>query len=207
MSAKRPTRKSTSNLSPAQLESPDTLPPEELAARRARMDAEMAERNRRQGHDLLAEGARLLGQRRPGEAAAKLEKSAALLPDNVDVAINLAGAYVLQRRYSLAVSTLERAKTQEPTNPMVWVNLAAAYLGSLDLSGPQQQDQAIAAYEQALALDPKSPNVHYNLGLIYKDRKDWPRAEGWFRLALETDPTDSDAQYWLDYIADLELES
>jgi tetratricopeptide (TPR) repeat protein len=206
VAAKRSARKNTPAFSPAQLESPDTLSPEELAARRARMDSETAERNRRQGYDLLAEGARLLGQRRPGEAATQLERAATLLPDNADVAINLAGAYVLQRRYALAVSTLERAKDLAPTNPMIWVNLAAAYLGRLEISGPQQQDRAIAAYERALELDPHAPNVHYNLGLIYKDRKDWQRAQGEFRLALETDPGDSDAHYWLDQIASMAVE-
>jgi tetratricopeptide (TPR) repeat protein len=168
------------------------------------MEAETAERNRRLGHDLLMEGARLLSQRRPGEAAAQLEKAAVLLPDDVDIAINLAGAHILQRRYTLAVPILERARDLAPANAMVWVNLAAAYLGRLELSGPQQQQRAIAAYEQALSLDPRAPNVHYNLGLIYKDRKDWPTAQAYFLQALEVDPTDADASYWLDQLAAME---
>lgn len=165
------------------------------------MEAEAAERNRRLGHDLLAEGARLLSQRRPGEAATALEKAADLLPDDVDVAINLAGAYILQRRYTKAIPILERAADLTPANPMIWTNLAAAYLGRLELSGPQQQTRAIAAYERALALDPRAPNVHYNLGLIYRDRKDWSSAQLHFTLALEVDPTDADARYWLEQLA------
>ena len=86
----------------------------------------------------------------------------------------------------------------------VWINLAAAHLGRLELSGPQQQERAIAAYERALQLDPGAPNVHYNLGLIYKDRRDWPRAQAQFRRALEVNPDDDDARYWLDQLATLE---
>ena len=135
MTAKRSSRKNPPSFSPAQLESPETLPPDELAERRARMEAEATERNRRLGHELLMEGARLLSQRRPGEAAERLEKAATLLPDNVDVAINLAGAHILQRRYNKALPILERASDLAPTNAMVWINLAAAHLGRLELSG------------------------------------------------------------------------
>ena len=204
MAAKRSSSKNPPKFSPAQLESPETLSPDEVAERRARMEAEAAERNHRLGHELLMEGARLLSQRRPGEAAEKLEKAATLLPDNVDVAINLAGAHILQRRYNKALPILERASDLAPTNAMVWVNLAAAHLGRLELSGSQQQERAIAAYERALQLDPRAPHVHYNLGLIYKDRNDWPRAQAQFRQALEVNPADADAQYWLDQLATLE---
>lgn len=191
-------------LSPSQLESPDTLPAEEVARRRQQSAAEAAERQRRQGIELLSQGARLLAQSRPGEAAAKLEQAAALLPDDPDVAINLGGAYVMQRRFNRAVAVLEQASRLAPGNAMVWTNLAAAYLGSLELSGPVQQSQAIAAYQQALQIDPTAPNVHYNLGLIYKDRQEWPQAEACFLAALEVDPDDKDARTWLARLAQAE---
>ena len=85
------------------------------------------------------------------------EEAATLLPDNVDVAINLAGADILQRQYKQAVPILKRASELAPTNAMVWINLAAAHLGRLELSGPQQQERAIAAYERALKLIPAPP--------------------------------------------------
>lgn len=191
-------------LSASQSESPESLSSEEVAARRQRFEAETSERNRRQGHELLAEGARLLTLRRPGEAAEKLEGAAVLLPDNVDVAINLGGAYILQNRYNRAVPILERASQLAPDNAMVWVNLAAAYLGRLEISGPQRQDQAIEAYTMALAINAATPNVNYNLGLIYKDRRDWRLAHAHFAQALQVDPTDRDARYWLDELPSLE---
>ena len=202
-------KKSTSaskapRLSPSQTLSADTMPADELALRRAEIAEEAKQRSRAQGIELLGQGARLLAQNRPGEAAARLDRAAALLPGDPDVAINLGGAYILQGRYSKAVTVLERASQANPDNAMVWTNLAAAYLGNLDLSGPQQQSRAIAAYERALQADSAAPNVHYNLGLIYNDRQDWRRARICFSLALETDPNDADARRWLARLAQAE---
>lgn len=163
-----------------------------------------SEERRRRGQEMLRVGARLLSQRRPGEALAVLLEAAQLLPDDVDVAINLGAAYILQHRYRQALPILERATELAPENPMVWVNLAAAYLGRLETSGPQHQRRAIAAYERALALDPKVPSVHYNLGLIYKDQGAWERARACFQQALEVDPNDQDARRWLEWLARVE---
>jgi tetratricopeptide (TPR) repeat protein len=197
MSKKYRTHSKPARLSLSQTQSADTIPAEELALRRAEIEAAAVRRRRQQGIDLLSQGARLLAQGRPGEAAAKLERAAVMLPDDPDVAINLGGAYVLQRRYNKAVVVLEHASQLAPDNAMVWVNLAAAYLGNLNLSGPQQQDKAIAAYARALQIDPTAPHVHYNLGLIYNDRRDWSQARACFLAALQTDPADDDARTWL----------
>ncbi len=201
---KQATGLTTPRLSPSQTLSADTMSAQELALHRAQIEADAARRSHAQGIELLSQGARLLGQNRPGEAAAKLEQAAALLPDDPDVAINLGGAYILQGRYNKAVTVLERASQVAPDNAMVWTNLAAAYLGNLNLSGPQQQSKAIAAYERALRIDATAPNVHYNLGLIYNDRKDWLQAKACFSSALEADPNDADARQWLARLAQAE---
>jgi tetratricopeptide (TPR) repeat protein len=141
-----------------------------------------------------------LASRRPGEAVIKLLEARELDPHNVAAAINLGGAYILQGRYSQAIPVLEEAVRLAPDNVMAWTNLAASYLGKLPLASRERQDQAIRAYEQALAIDPRAPNVHYNLGLIYLERGDKLQASAHFYKALETDPNDRDAQYWLDKI-------
>lgn len=182
-------------------EPPEPISSQEPAERNA---TSQEEQRRRQGLQLLGEGARLLSQQRPDEAIAKLEQAAALLPDDPAVAINLGGAYILQRRHNKAVAVLEQASQSAPDHPMIWVNLAAAYLGRLEIAGPQQQAKAIQAYEAALRLDPKTPHVHYNLGLIYKDRRDWRRARSHFEQALVVNPADSDAHSWLRRLDDLE---
>jgi tetratricopeptide (TPR) repeat protein len=151
-------------------------------------------------HRALSEGAWLLRQNRPQEAMERLLPLWETAPTNVDVAINLGGAYILQGKWNKAVRVLSRAAELHPDNVMVWINLGAAQLGRLELSGPQQQARAIKAYERALELDPQAPNVHYHLGLIHKDRGDLPKAMAAFEQALAVNPADADAQYWLAWL-------
>jgi Flp pilus assembly protein TadD len=157
-------------------------------------DSEAREERVRQ---LVGEGARLLSLHRPGEAITRLTEARQLDPRNVPAAINLGGAYILQGKFSQAVPVLEAAAQLEPDNVMIWTNLAAAYLGKLPFASMENQDRAIQAYERALALDAHVPHVHYNLGLIYMERKDYHRATAHFYRALETDPNDRDAKHYL----------
>jgi predicted Zn-dependent protease len=159
-------------------------------------DPERADRIQR----LLAEAAQLLSQHRPAEAIPPLLKVRELDPDNAVAAINLGGAYILQGKHKQAIPLLERASELEPDNPMVWINLAAAYLGKLPFATPKMQNRAIEAFKHALALNPRSPHVNYNLGLIYVERNDIEQAALHFYAALETDPNDRDAEAWLDRI-------
>jgi tetratricopeptide (TPR) repeat protein len=135
-----------------------------------------------------------LHQRRPAEAADQLERAWQLDPTVVEVAINLGGAYVMQGRHAKAIGVLEEASRVEPGNAMIWINLAAAYLGPLEDSGDEGQLKAIAAFEKALALDPQTSGVNYNLGLIYQQRGETEKAAAHFWRALDVDPSDDDAR-------------
>jgi tetratricopeptide (TPR) repeat protein len=146
-------------------------------------------------------GLRLLHEGRAAEAAPLLEDLYEKSPDDVEVALNLGGAYILQHRFGDAVEVLERAARLAPGNENVWVNLAAARLGPLAESDEAQQEGAIAAYEKALQANAAVPNVHYMLGLIYRSRRDNLRAAAHFTRALEQDPGDNDARRMLSAIA------
>lgn len=158
----------------------------------------MSEHGRSQEfHDRLNESARLLSQNRPGEAVEKLEPLYAEAPHDPDVAINLSGAYILQRKWDKAVRLLGEAVKANPDNVMLWSNMGAAQLGRLEFAGPRQQEKAMEAYWQALRVDPHAPNVHYHLGLIYKERGEFTRASAMFQRAVEVNPADRDARFWL----------
>jgi tetratricopeptide (TPR) repeat protein len=53
---------------------------------------------------------------------------------------------------------------------------------------PGSQDEAVAAYEKVLAIDPDHAAAHINLGTLYYNRQDHSRAEHHYRRAIEADP-------------------
>lgn len=158
-------------------------------------------------HRVLNESARLLSQGRPGEAEQRLEGLNETAPDHPDVLINLSGAYIMQQKWSRAVKILTKAVKLHPQNAMLWMNMGAAQLGRLEIAGPKQQEKAIQAYQRALQIDPDAPNAHYHLGLIYKERGELTRSAAFFQRALEVNPADNDARYWLDRLSLLILEA
>lgn len=153
---------------------------------------------RNEADEAFREAIRLLQQGRGKEAAALLEPLYKQIPNNVELALNLGGAYILQRRYNKAEVLLSKAAEQEPENANIWINLAAARLGALEISKRSQQEGAIEAYQKALAIDPEAANVHYMLGLVYHRRKETLRAEAHFRRALEQNPNDQHARRMLE---------
>ncbi|HSR29919.1 MAG TPA: tetratricopeptide repeat protein [Anaerolineae bacterium] len=146
---------------------------------------------------LLNRGAKLLEQGKAEEAIPHLERAHQLDEESVPALINLGGAYVMAGRHKEAIPVLETARDSEPDNSMIWINLGAAYLGNPILATPEQQMQAITSFEKALELNPAAPNVHYNLGLIFVDRGETDLAIAAFRMAMQVNPFDHDAQNWL----------
>jgi tetratricopeptide (TPR) repeat protein len=143
---------------------------------------------------LLKRGTELLSRGKPQQAISYLERARKIAPDNFDVKLNLSGAYILTKKFKAAVKILEELRASEPQNVMVWTNLGAAYLGNPVLARPEEQEQAIAAFKTAYELDVETPNAAYNIGLIYRDRREYHLAEHWFGKALQTNPQDNDAR-------------
>ena len=96
---------------------------------------------------------------------------------------------------------MEQALEHEPENEMLWTNLGAAYLGNPVLASDQAQQQAIAAFERAIEINPVAPNVHYNLALIHRDRGEIDRAMQRFRQAVQANPHDRDASRALERLS------
>lgn len=64
---------------------------------------------------------------------------------------------------------------------------------ALELTEAGKLDEAEAAYKEIVAKKPTIPQVHYNLGYIYGQKKDWANAEAAFKKALELKPDYSEA--------------
>ncbi|MBN1679936.1 MAG: tetratricopeptide repeat protein [Anaerolineae bacterium] len=145
----------------------------------------------------------LLSHGKGREAIPLLERCFRLRPEDENVLINLGGAYILAEKHKQAVPYLEKAVEIDPDNPAVWSNLAAAYLGKLVTASRNRQNRALAAYARVIELDAGYPNVHYNMGLIYIDQRDWDAAHTAFSRAIETNPHDKDAHAMLNRLNEI----
>jgi tetratricopeptide (TPR) repeat protein len=162
------------------------------------LQAEQDPPNRAEIARLVNEGAGLLKQGQAQQALSALREAWELDPTEIATAINLAGAYILLNRHKEAIPVLESAVSLDPQNAMILMNLGAAYLGNPILSTPEKQEKAIQAFERALDLQPGLANMNYNLGLVYRDRKQWEQARNHFQQALEVNPEDSHAKMLLE---------
>jgi tetratricopeptide (TPR) repeat protein len=147
--------------------------------------------------NLFAKGTKALQSGAVAKAINYLEQAQYLEPEHNDIALNLGGAYILSKKFKKAVQILEMLSKRDPHNAMVWTNLGAAWLGNPVLADDSDQQRAIAAFERALELNPVTPNVAYNLGLIYFDRKEFDRALHWFKKAVQANPNDRDARQYI----------
>jgi tetratricopeptide (TPR) repeat protein len=147
---------------------------------------------------LFRRGSELLHRGKINEAVTVLQKAHSLNPDHFDASLNLSGAYILTKKFKQAAALLDMLREKAPNNVMVWTNLGAAYLGNPVLARDEEQLKAITAFEEALAIDPIAPNVAYNIGLIYRDRRQYEMAIAWFKRALQANPNDKDAQNLID---------
>ncbi len=152
----------------------------------------------REFESLFRRGSELLHRGKVNDAVTLLQKAHSLKPEHFDTSLNLSGAYILTKKFRQAVALLEKLREQAPDNVMVWTNLGAAYLGNPVLARDEDQRRAIAAFEEALAIDPTAPNAAYNIGLIYRDRREYEMAIAWFQRALQANPHDRDAQNLID---------
>lgn len=143
---------------------------------------------------LFRRGTELLQAGKAVQAANVLERAHQLDPTHIDVGLNLSGALILSKKFRQAVLLLEALSQQQPGNPMIWTNLGAAYLGNPVLARSEEQQQAINAFLRALEIDPVAPNVAYNIGLIYRDRREIDQAIHWFKKAIQANPNDRDAR-------------
>lgn len=141
----------------------------------------------------MRQGTTLLTQGKPADALLLLQKAHRLKPDNLDVALNLGGAFILAGRHRHAVPILEQAVQRAPANAQLWINLGAAYLGNPITATDERQQKALGAFHKALELDPLAHSVAYNIGLIHRDRGEIDLAIAAFRRAVLADPRDRDA--------------
>jgi len=127
-------------------------------------------------------GKNYLDQGDATNALATYRKAKAIVPNDIDVHLNLANAYLVGGAAAEAVREANEALKIEP-------NSAAAYFvkGSacLRMSNPEE---AAKALENANTIDPGEPATFFQLGLARMGLKQWDAAITAFREGLRMDP-------------------
>ena len=71
--------------------------------------------------------------------------------------------------------------------------LKTAFEEGVALSNAGKSDEAIAKFNEVIAMVPKCPECYSNIGANYAQKKDWAQAEAAYKKAIDVDPNSSDA--------------
>ena len=105
-----------------------------------------------------------------------------LLGDDPNDDLQLGKKYFRTNNFGLAEKSFRTAVEKHPNDAEAWVGLAASY------DRLRRFDLADRAYQQALRLVGRTPEVLNNLGFSYLLRGDYARAQKTFREAQAKDP-------------------
>jgi serine/threonine protein kinase len=103
-----------------------------------------------------------------------------LLPEAHSV---LAGLRAIEFDWEGAEREFRRALELGPGVSDIWMHYSGTYLGPMG-----QWDEAIAASQRSVELDPLNPFFHYHLGLRYYNARQYDRSIEQHRKALELEP-------------------
>jgi len=111
------------------------------------------------------------------------------LPDTpTEVVFNYAVSLMRDQKYTAALVPLRRVTRERPDFAGGWQALAQCYRVR------EQYDQALDAYDRALALAPDA-SLAYNLGVTAGRAEQWERAVAAYEQALELAPGNLEADY------------
>lgn len=85
--------------------------------------------------------------------------------------------------HAYAVDKLKQAAVIDPTNPDIFVNMGINYLKM----GGENGGEAVKAYQQAIAADPKHALAMYRIGKIYQSQNNKDLFEQYFNNAIAAD--------------------
>lgn len=131
---------------------------------------------------LMNSGKNYLDQGDATNALVVFKKAESLVPNDVDVRLDLANSFLLAGDASEAIRQAEEATKLEP-------NSAAAYFikGSASLRQSNWRG-AVMAFENARKIDPGEPATFFQLGRARMELNQWEEASAAFKEGIELDP-------------------
>jgi len=127
----------------------------------------------------------------PTDSISAYRQSVAAKPDVFESNLNL-GLMLVKNKQPGAEEFLKAATTLKPTSH-VDQGRATAWLALAHVIEANDPDQAIEAYRQAAALQPKDPEPRLSAGLLLEKQNKFADAEEQYKQALALDPSSSDA--------------
>ncbi|HTT24310.1 MAG TPA: tetratricopeptide repeat protein [Candidatus Sulfotelmatobacter sp.] len=128
---------------------------------------------------------------RTDDSIAAYRKSVAANPDVFESNLNL-GLQLAKSGQPDAEQFLRAATQLKPTSHVA-EGQARAWISLAHLIEASKPDEALAAYRQAAALQPKDPEAHLSAGFLLEKQNRFADAETEYKQALAIDPTSSDA--------------
>lgn len=129
------------------------------------------------------------GMKRLDDAHALLRRATAVAPDFTGAWITIGALLMEMNKFLEGISAFTNATELEPRNAEAWGGLGNAN------SRAMYPEQAIAAFEKALALNDSSPQTHSAYGWDLKTVGDQDAALAAYRRAIEIKPSFGPA-YW-----------
>ncbi|MGA8263626.1 MAG: hypothetical protein WB779_04210 [Ignavibacteriaceae bacterium] len=99
--------------------------------------------------------------------------------DNPEKAWKYASVAMKAKMYNDAIIPLEYLVSKNPTTINYWAQLASAYQNANEL------DKAEDAYKKLIKLEPDKKEDYLNLGIVYKDKKQYSVARTYYEKASE----------------------
>ncbi len=125
------------------------------------------------------------------DSIAAYRKSVSAKPDVFESNLNL-GLQLAKAGQPEAEQFLHAATQLKPTSHVA-EGKARAWLSLAHVLESTKPDEAVAAYRQAAALQPKDPEPHLAAGLLLEKQNQFSDAESEYKQALAIDPASSDA--------------
>lgn len=105
-------------------------------------------------------------------------------------------ALMKQRQYAAAQAAFARLAAEHPEAAGAFTNLGILY------ADQHQWDLALQAFGQALHADATDPVTYNWMGICYRHKRDYLRAEQAYRQALKIEPGDADVHFNLALLYD-----
>lgn len=138
------------------------------------------------------------------QAIREAKKATELAPDNVLAWENLANTYrqlinFAEGAQDWTIASYNQALSLDPNSPRLYLELGGVYYSLKD------NDSAQKSFEQAISLKPNWANAHYNLAILFKNKKEYAKALSEMRIVVRLlDPNGKDYQQAQNELKELE---